>query len=903
MFELFLNPANMMIGGALISSPILIHLINRMRFKRIRWAAMEFLLKSQKRNRRRLIIEQMILLLLRILLVLLTGLLLARFLGFSFAGFQSKNTVHVVILDDRLSSEDHWKTEDGEHKNAFQVGKQVIERELGKVLAQARTPQRVVLFRLSAPGTRFDRILNDEALKDLATELAKMDAPTALHLDLVKGVDAADEIFGKNPQDQRYLEIVSDFRQLHWSEAEATRVSNRLMALKNSGVRVEMLDMAHPIRSMNQKIPLYHDNLAIVELRPETRVAAEGMPVQFTVAVTNFSASERKNVRVTVKVEGEERPEGSLTMMSVPPGRTSATFQVGFVKLGYNTITATLENEEAGLHSDNLRYAVIEVRKQVPVLVIDGDPSSATKPGGDLFHVRALLSSARGYEVVAGTVSDLERPNLDVYPSIYLLNVREFSEKAQKNLEAYVSAGGGLAFFLGDKVNPAFYTKNLYANGRGLFPAPLADQPSRALTEEEKQEKQLQNLTEPRLQVFIRSDSHPVVAELYKFRNFMNFLSVDRHHPVPRLKWNRQDGSSEELITLPNERPVADYEASTQEILDELEKLPSENPQWDKFRPALERHRRAIRDTLSGKTLYGLASALDALLRDPRESNDTGGPRLSELWEQPDPKVQALRERVTRFREVVQYGDPLLIAQRYQKGQVVAFLSSAGKKWNDWAGGSPASATYPMLMIDLQKYLTAADTDTDRTVGEAVEISRPGARYESKGKVFFQESLDNLPVKAPAGKDGAARPVGSKDLGELLGSVAGDIVSFKFPEDRTARPGVYQFELAMRGDMGAEGKKETVAFAFNVDTARESDLRRVSWDELGKYGTVHAPDDGSLANLVDRQSDLSESAWFYLLFLLILVVEQALAVHLSFHVKGDDALPVPRGLRTQATAA
>src|ERR1700730_14125817 len=108
MLELFLNPANMIIGGALISSPILIHLINRMRYKRVRWAAMEFLLKSQKKNRRRLIIEQLILLLLRILLVLLAGLLLARFLG--AAGlFKPQNTLHVVILDDRLSMGDHWK--------------------------------------------------------------------------------------------------------------------------------------------------------------------------------------------------------------------------------------------------------------------------------------------------------------------------------------------------------------------------------------------------------------------------------------------------------------------------------------------------------------------------------------------------------------------------------------------------------------------------------------------------------------------------------------------------------------------------------------------------------------------------------------------------------------------------
>ena len=48
---MFVNPFTMFLGGALISSPIIIHLINRIRYKRIRWAAMEFLLKSQKRSR------------------------------------------------------------------------------------------------------------------------------------------------------------------------------------------------------------------------------------------------------------------------------------------------------------------------------------------------------------------------------------------------------------------------------------------------------------------------------------------------------------------------------------------------------------------------------------------------------------------------------------------------------------------------------------------------------------------------------------------------------------------------------------------------------------------------------------------------------------------------------------
>src|SRR5262245_53237252 len=119
----FLLPWSMVAGGVLISSPIIIHLINRMRYKRIRWAAMEFLLKSQKRNRRRLIIEQLLLLLLRIILVLLAGLLVARFL---FAGvFDKKNTLHVILLDDTPSMSDYWK-EDGEPKDSFTLAKQLV---------------------------------------------------------------------------------------------------------------------------------------------------------------------------------------------------------------------------------------------------------------------------------------------------------------------------------------------------------------------------------------------------------------------------------------------------------------------------------------------------------------------------------------------------------------------------------------------------------------------------------------------------------------------------------------------------------------------------------------------------------------------------------------------------------
>ena len=86
----YLQPWSLLAGLLLISAPIIIHLINRMRYRRVHWAAMEFLLKAQKRMKRKMIIEQLLLLLLRILLMILIGLLLARFLGFDLSGQEAR---------------------------------------------------------------------------------------------------------------------------------------------------------------------------------------------------------------------------------------------------------------------------------------------------------------------------------------------------------------------------------------------------------------------------------------------------------------------------------------------------------------------------------------------------------------------------------------------------------------------------------------------------------------------------------------------------------------------------------------------------------------------------------------------------------------------------------------------
>jgi hypothetical protein len=872
MSELFLNPAYLFAGAALVSLPILIHLINRMRFKRVRWAAMEFLLKSQKRNRRRLIIEQLILLALRCLLVLLGVLLVSRYL-FSFAIFEPQNTLHVVVLDDSLSMSDEWK-QDGEDKDCFKLGKESIVKEIARNAAQARTAQRLALIYLSEPGTvRFDQRLNEQSIRELQQILADAQA-SSLRLDMLKGVEAAKTLFDKVPQDRCLLYLVSDFRQRDWTEPDAAGLFKKLEELSTAKVKVNLVDTAHPYRSDQQQTPLYHDNLAVVELRPETRIAARNTPVQFSVTIANYGASERRNVRVAVKVNGGERLEGSVAM-NIPAGGTeTGLFQVSFDQLGFNQVSANLEKEEVGLQGDNTRYAVIEVRKQVPVLLIDGDPTNGQKPGGGRFHLQAVFTAAHNYEVVPGGVEDLQKSNLDRYASVYLLNVREVPPKARDSLENYVRSGGSVAFFLGDLVRADQYNKELYRSGRGVFPVPLADRPSAELHP---------NLDDLQLKIFVRNETNPIFAEVWqpKLRTFFDFLPIRRYYPVPRQNWHPEPGRVEELVTLPNRNSIRDYTDAAQEIVTALSAA-SQDPNCEKYRHGLEDHRRAIRSTLVGdKPLYELANALDALLHDRGEPENAQRPNLVEFWSQP--AYQKLRARVDELRERVQMGDPLVVTARFGRGRVVVFLTTAGQAWNDWAGGSLASPTYPVVMLELQKYLTSVGEETDLTVGSPLEIQLDPTRYDGRVHRFFQpEARDNNP-----GNSGG-ETTNLTDLKEQVVAEASGRLIFSFDEAR--KPGLYLFDLARREGQGPAGTEQR-AFVFTVDP-RESDLRRAPKEDLERIGggiQVRNPGSGWAAELANRQHDLSEWPWFYLIILIILVAEQALAVHLSFHLKGSEA--------------
>src|SRR5687768_5519810 len=103
----FVTPAFFFAGIALASIPIIIHILNRRRYKTVQWAAMEFLLRAMKKNRRRLKFEQWLLLATRCLLLFIVAMALARPMGCQDSSLASlagqKAGLHVIVIDNSFS--------------------------------------------------------------------------------------------------------------------------------------------------------------------------------------------------------------------------------------------------------------------------------------------------------------------------------------------------------------------------------------------------------------------------------------------------------------------------------------------------------------------------------------------------------------------------------------------------------------------------------------------------------------------------------------------------------------------------------------------------------------------------------------------------------------------------------
>lgn len=526
----FLNPGFVMAGSALVAAPIIIHLINRLRFRRVRFAAMEFLLASQQRNRRRVLLEQLILLLLRILLVLGLMLLIARLIldPSQLSVFRGARTHHMVLLDDSGSMRDRIGD-----TTAFGEGVSVIKKLVAEGSRRPGT-QMFSLVLLSNPEQPVfsQRDVSESFVAELDTKLENL-KPSHQALSLVDGLNAARTLFGDKEErgSVKHLHVLSDFRQRDWQDSKA--LSSAAETLDAAGVTLNF------VKTVEQR----HANLAVTDLSGDLQVAAAGVPVRLRVSVKNFAEQAASEVRLSVFQDSQKLPL-TLTFDKIEAGESAEReFDLVFDTPKKHDVRVSLEGDS--LSEDNSRLLALETSAVHKVLIVDGDPS------GDegSYVVDALAADPRitGFSPQIETVDFLRRRPIDEFQAIYLLNVADLPADALDPLEKFVAAGGGLAWFVGPSVKTAFYNESLFKDGKGLFPVPLENAP-RDLPVVEDSGPDLVLASHPIFRVF-EGQENP----------YLDVTRVAKFFPAaanwPRDDQTRGDGV-ETIATLRNRQPL-----------------------------------------------------------------------------------------------------------------------------------------------------------------------------------------------------------------------------------------------------------------------------------------------------------------------------------------------------------
>lgn len=472
----------MLAGALLFGVPLIIHLLNRRRYRLKRWAAMDFLLAAYRRTRRRLRLENFLLLLLRCLIIILLAMAMAKPFVSSESAVAALTDARrdVVIALDNSYSMNYMLTPD---ESCFDLAKKKIGDLLARLdegrgdtvtlILMGMAPEFLVPFH-SSPS---DALLRLERLRNPALQGADFSALAAL---------LAGEVTA-NMEGRKEVYIFTDLqaRTLGAQEGEERTSTAALLAQAvEKGAIIRFVDVGKPV-----PVP---ENYTVTGVETLEGYVTTDTPTSFVATVQNFGnkpllhqdgeGGVASNLRGSFVLDGKPL---EVRSMRVKPGQ-SATVECR-LKVhdpGFHHISFRLERDD--LPVDDEQWFSFEVRQSVPVLLVDGRFSD------DLFQSASgelmwLMNPARmdgGDErgtIFDPTVVDFKsfnagRVEIDRYACVFLVDVEGLSAETAESLLNYTRSGGSLVIFLGDQVDATAYNQRLFSDPvNRLLPARLGE--------------------------------------------------------------------------------------------------------------------------------------------------------------------------------------------------------------------------------------------------------------------------------------------------------------------------------------------------------------------------------------------------------------------------------------------
>ncbi|HED05466.1 MAG TPA: VWA domain-containing protein [Ignavibacteria bacterium] len=343
---IFLNPA-ILFGLLAASIPVLIHLFNLRKLKKVEFSTLAFLKELQKNKIRKIKLKQWILLVLRVLIILFLVTAFARptLKGVAIGGTTSAaKTTAVFILDNTFSMS--VINSKGSYLNQAKA-------TINKLLSQLQEGDEAALVLVSDHWKKPPKTTgNLTQFKKEINNVRISDASGTLNNAIIK----AGEILSNSQNFNKEIYIFSDF--------QAGRLYNPgslsdLGKILNNKIRLYTFDYS------SKKI----FNLGIDDIKLNTQILEKDKPVDFSITLTNYSEQKANNTVVSLYINGKRSSQQSV---SLTPGQSKIlSMQAVINATGF--VNAFAEIEDDDILQDNKRYINFYIPKEIPVIIFSKD--------------------------------------------------------------------------------------------------------------------------------------------------------------------------------------------------------------------------------------------------------------------------------------------------------------------------------------------------------------------------------------------------------------------------------------------------------------------------------------------------------------------------------------------------
>lgn len=447
-------------GAAAFAIPLIIHILNRSRFRTIHWAAMHLLDSIVRVNHKRFRLEQLLLLLIRCAIPIALALCLARPLLIGWSDLSGDAPVSVVILLDTSYSMD------AASENGTRL-EEAIQQTVDILKSLSRGSEVAIIETGGQPTPLTDQpIFSPELMIEQVEQIRGGYGASQM----TEAVDLGLATLAAMTQVRRELIVISDFQDADWPAADAPFFEKLEESLDDAAIP--------PVITLIQVGESVAGNVSVDDVEFSSDAIGAGQSVVVRVKIRNHGVTIYEKARIRLLIDGEE---DSVVQMNLEPNAsTQAVFRCQFPTAGSHVVTAELGVDDP-LSTDNRLSAALNVWQQIDVLLVDGAPSTQPLQGEVDFLSVALTPFTIGRFkltdlMVAQTTTQTNLNDEAVQRArvVILANVDKLAPEQLTVLDQYVRSGGSLLIFAGDRIDADWYNQTMYEDSAGLLPLRFA---------------------------------------------------------------------------------------------------------------------------------------------------------------------------------------------------------------------------------------------------------------------------------------------------------------------------------------------------------------------------------------------------------------------------------------------